>query len=244
MLTIATKVRWFLLLFLYITAARGEKTTNMSTSTELPLSTPVPSPKEYCNDVFHDISVVFTNPRAGKISGFTLQFTSDVVFNVTDKIYLNLPGFSRLGGSSGHEFMYTAGTSPGSTGGSVSQGQVGDFGIACFTGAQWDDATELLTLTQLTSPAVPAGEPITVVISPQANLILPGLLANEQSGLRLQRPNAPPSECPWTAVQRVQAVPRTSALCRPKILRARAEAFLDTRKQQALPNPKNEDPPP
>ncbi len=176
-----------------------------STSQATPSGT-TPSPSTECTSVFRNASVVFTNPRAGRISGLTLRFTSDVGFNRSSKIILKLPGFTRLDGSSGQQFMFTSGTTPGATGGSVSTGQAGDLSISCFTGAQWDDTDKLLTLTQLSSPAVPPNLPITVKISPEANLILPGLLADEQSGVALRRKVAAADECEWSLVGRVQPI--------------------------------------
>ena len=84
-----------------------------------------PSPITGCTNVFRNSSVVFTNPRAGKLSGLTLKFISDVGFNRSSKIFLKLPGFTRLDGSSGVRFMFTSGAKLGSAGGSVSVGQAG-----------------------------------------------------------------------------------------------------------------------
>ncbi len=64
-----------------------------------------PSPITGCTNVFRNSSVVFTNPRAGKLSGLTLKFISDVGFNRSSKIFLKLPGFTRLDGSSGVRFI-------------------------------------------------------------------------------------------------------------------------------------------
>eukprot|EP00291_Cryptomonas_curvata_P016591 CAMPEP_0172154410 /NCGR_PEP_ID=MMETSP1050-20130122/2020_1 /TAXON_ID=233186 /ORGANISM="Cryptomonas curvata, Strain CCAP979/52" /LENGTH=259 /DNA_ID=CAMNT_0012823125 /DNA_START=134 /DNA_END=910 /DNA_ORIENTATION=+ len=164
------------------------------------------SPLTECISVFRNTSVLFTNPRAGKLSGLTLRFISDVGFNRSSKIFLKLPGFTRLDGTSGEQFMFTSGTTPGAEGGSVSVGQAGDLSISCFTGAQWDDEAKLLTLTHLSSPAVPPNLPVTIQISPEANLILPGLLADLQSGVALGRSAAAPGECEWSPVSRVQPV--------------------------------------
>ena len=121
-----------------------------------------PAPSTGCITVFHNTSVIFSNPRAGKLTGLTLRFVSDVSFNRTSRIVLKLPGFNRLGGSSGAQFMFAAGTTAGAlTGGSVAVGAAGDAGIPCFTGAQWDDDADLLTLTHLAGPPVPAGPPAT-----------------------------------------------------------------------------------
>ncbi len=166
-----------------------------------------PSPPTECG-VFSNTSVVFTHPRAGKISGLTLRFISDKGFSRSSKIVIRLPRFTRLDGSSGEQFMFTSGTTPGAAGGSVSVGQAGGLSIPCFAGAQWDDAAQLLTLTHISSPAVPPNLPVTVQISPEANLMLPssGMLADLQSGVVLRRVAAAPGECAWSPVSRVQAI--------------------------------------
>jgi hypothetical protein len=193
-----------LALFLFCSHFFGVITGNLTNQTSMLGTTP--SPFTECISVFRNTSVIFTNPRAGKLSGLTLRFISDVGFSRSSKIILKLPGFTRLDGSSGEQFMFTSGTTPGATGGSVSVGQAGDLSISFFTGAQWDDETQFLTLTQLSSPAVPPNLPVTVQISPEANLILPGLLADLQSGVALRRSAAAPGECAWSPVIRVQPI--------------------------------------